>query len=112
MKDRRDATLEKHCYLCKFVNLVVMKEFEFQQLFSQTKKYVSKIRCDKLLEKIRLGTYFGTVIFEVHVTENFKNKFAEMPPVFKNVEIAKQGVGPYIAAVCDKLNELKRPVFH
>ena len=66
MKDRRDATLEKLRYLRNFVNLVVTNECDFQQPFSQAKKYSSKITCDKLLEGICLETDFDTAICVVH----------------------------------------------
>ena len=82
MQDRHDATLEKHRYLCHFGNLIVTKECEFQQSFSQTKKYKSKITHDELLNEICKGMYFGTVIFDVRVPDHLKNKFAEMPPIF------------------------------
>ena len=78
MKDRHDATLSKHRYLCNFGNLVIMMEHEFQQPFSQAKKYVSKVTRNKLLDKIRLGAYFN-----MHVHEHLKVKFAEIPPGFK-----------------------------
>ena len=58
MKDRCDATLEKHRYLRNFGNLVVMKECQFRQPFSQTKKYVLTITHATLLEKIHIDIYF------------------------------------------------------
>ena len=86
-----------------------MNECDFQQPFSQAKTYTSKITCNKLLEGIHLGTYFGTAICDVHVPQHLKTKFSEMRPIFKNVEVTNQYIEPYMSSVCDKLNEFKTP---
>ena len=111
MKDRCDGTLEKHCLLRNFGNLIVMKECEFQQP-SQTKKYVSKITCKDLLVEIRSGPYFGVAICNVHVPQHLKETNFKMPPIFKNIEITNQDVGLYMADLCRKLEEFKNPFIH
>ena len=42
---------------------------------------------DELLEKICNGEYFGAAVCDVYVPDHLKAYFAEMPPVFKNVEV-------------------------
>ena len=74
IKDRHDATLSKHRYLRNFGDLVVKKECELQQDFSQAKKYVSKITRTKLLKEIHLGAYFGAAICDIHVPEHLQEK--------------------------------------
>ena len=49
------------------------------------------------------------MICDVHVLDRLKNDFEEMPPIFKNVEVWKQDVGPYMADLCNKLIEFKTP---
>ena len=101
MKDRRDATLEKHCYLRNFVNHVVMKECDPKNTFQKSratsfwKKFTqARVSAHRSVMGMFLKFFF---------------KFAEMPPIFKNVEIPKQDVGPYMTAVCKKLDEFKMP---
>ena len=42
---------------------------------------------------IYAGKYFGTVVCDVPVPEVLKEHFAEMPPIFKNIEVSIDDVG-------------------
>ena len=99
--------LKKHEYLHKFCNLVIMNECEFRHTLSQP--YKQKLTGYDHLKKICAGKYFGAVVCDVHVPEVLKEHFAEMPPVFKNVEVTIEDVGPYMKNVCQDLDEFKTP---
>ena len=108
MKQRREATAEKHRYLRDNCNdLKVMKECEFKPNFSQPCN--KTLTGDYLLKQICEGNYFGAVICDVYVPENLKEHFSEMTPVFKNVSVCVGDVGDYMKTVCEDLGEFKTP---
>ena len=67
-----------------------MKECEFQTTVSQP--YNQKLTSDYLLKQICDGKYFGAVVCDIHVPEHLKPDFAEMAPVFKNVEVIEKNI--------------------
>ena len=84
-----------------------MKECEFQTSVSQP--YKQKLTGDYLLKQICARIYFGAVVCDICVPEPLKEYFAEMPPVFKNVEVSIEDIGPYMKNVCQNLGEFKMP---
>ena len=61
------------------------------------------------MKQICAGKYFGAVVCDIHVPETLKDYFAEMLPVFKNVEVSIEDIGPYMMNVCQNLGEFKTP---
>jgi hypothetical protein len=39
---------------------------------------------------------FGALEVDLHVPDNLKFKFAEMPPIFKNVEVSRDDIGDHV----------------
>jgi hypothetical protein len=39
---------------------------------------------------------FGALEVDLHVPDNLKFKFAEMPPIFKNVEVSRDDIGDHM----------------
>ena len=88
MNKRRGDTIEKHEYLRKHCNLVVMKECEFK-----VAQHFPVLTSENLLIEICNGNYFGAAVCDVSVPDNLKPFFAEMLPVFKNVSVTVGDVG-------------------
>ena len=84
-----------------------MKECEFQTTVSQP--YKQKLTGEYLLKQICAGKYFGAVVCDIRVLEMLKEYFAEMPPVFKNVEVWIEDIDPYMKNFCQNLGEFKTP---
>ena len=106
MKQRRDATAEKHSYLreaCK--TLVVMKECEFQPTFVQPCN--KTMTTDFLIKQICEDNIFGAAVCDISVPERLKDHFSEMTLVFKNVSVSISDIGVYMKSFCDKLGEMK-----
>ena len=82
-----------------------MKDCEFLHAVSQP--YKQKLTGDDPLKQIFAGKYFGAVVCDIHVPENLKTDFAEMPPIFKNVELSIEDVGPFMKNLCQNLGEFK-----
>ena len=39
---------------------------------------------------------FGALEVDLHVPDKLKSKFAEMPPIFKNVEVSRDDIGDHM----------------
>ena len=80
-----------------------MKECDFRS----KPNLFPELTSDELLKKICNGEYFGAAVCDVYVPDRLKAYFAEMPPVFKNVEVTVADVGPYMKNICETLDEFK-----
>ena len=44
---------------------------------------------------------FGALEVDLHVLDDLKSKFAEMPPVFKNIEVSRDDIGDHMKAYAE-----------
>ena len=63
----------------------------------------------QLIEKIQSDQLFGLVVCDVHVPEHLKSYYAQFPPVFKNVTVSLEDVGPHTKQLCERYGYLKKP---
>ena len=63
----------------------------------------------QLLEEVRQGNFFGTVEVDIHVPDHLKSKFEEMTPIFKNVEISIDDIGPHMKHFAQQHECMPRP---
>ena len=68
-----------------------------------------KLNANELLELIRTDQYFGAVICDIHVPAHLESAFAEMLPIFKNVDISINDVGSFMKKLREDLDEFKTP---
>jgi len=47
---------------------------------------------DEVLKHVRDGTLFGCVECDIHVPDHLRDKFSEMSPIFKNMEISREDI--------------------
>ena len=52
---------------------------------------------------------FGFAKCDVHVPDERKEFFSQFPPVFKNVEVSNNDVGPYMKELLKTLGYLNKP---
>ena len=64
---------------------------------------------DEILMKILKGEIFGFAQVSMHVPDDRKDYFADLPPFFKNVNVNRKDLGPFMASVCERVGELKHP---
>lgn len=55
------------------------------------------------------GSLFGAVEVDISVPEHLKEKFAEMPPIFKNVEVQEKDIGEYMQQHLKTTKQTFRP---
>ena len=54
------------------------------------------LREEKLLENIKSGTLFRYVQCDIGVPENFRETFTNFPPIFKNIIVGRDDIGPFM----------------
>ena len=107
MSERRASTAAKHAYLRDNCRLVVIKECAFRPTFSLPHERI--LLTNYLLKQICDGKYFGTVVCDIRVPEHLREHFAEMTPVFKNVDVSLNDVGTYMQNICEHPGKFKTP---
>lgn len=50
----------------------------------------------EILSMIKSGLFFGAIEVDISVPEHLKQKFSEMTPIFKNVEVTVDDIGDYM----------------
>ena len=93
-KKRELDVLRQHYLQEKGFNVIEMWECEWWRLYktSNTVKqhirehfpYRRSLAAEQLLEEIKKGKIFGYVQCDIEVPENFRSKFVNFPPMFKN----------------------------
>ena len=103
----------------KRYNVVEMWEFEWWNLYKTTTcvnerlsksfPYKRSLREESLLELIRTGKLFGYVQCDIEVPEEFKKKFANFPPIFKNTNVGRHDIGSLMQEISEKEGLLCQP---
>ena len=73
--------------------------------FPKTRPIVFK----EVVDRIASRNYFRLVECDISVPEALKEKFSEMSPVFKNVKVSRQQLGPKMSEFAEGKHFLKRP---
>ena len=120
----RSKTLETDAYIRSLgYELKVIYECEWDEMktdpevFDIIKDVVQKPTASsshamtqaEILTDIKNGKMFGFAQVSMHVPENRKPYFADLPPFFKNVNVRREDLGPFMETVCENRGELKRP---
>ena len=51
---------------------------------------------------------FGALEVDLHVLDDLKSKFAEMPPVFKNIDVFRDDIGDLLKAYAEEKGIMTR----
>ena len=68
-----------------------------------------RISQQKAVENIVSGVFYGFVECDIHVPIHLKEKFAEMSPIFKNVEVSRDHLSPCMLDFAKENDFLLRP---
>ncbi|KAJ8025632.1 hypothetical protein HOLleu_33244 [Holothuria leucospilota] len=63
----------------------------------------------EILNHIKSGDIFGVVECDITVPDTLKPHFAEMPPIFKNIEVGIEDIGDHMAQHAKRCDALPRP---
>ena len=81
-------------------------------LFSEFKRPLDHcwaLNEQQILESVVNGTLFGVVECDIRVPESLKEKFSEMCPLFKNVEISREDIGEHMKQYAEENDIMSRP---
>ena len=81
----------------------------FRQNYIQGLDVRTTMSENKVLSKIMEGEIFGVVECDIHVPEGKKDKFSEMCPIFKNVDIPFEAIGEHMQNFVEQNGLSKKP---
>ena len=62
-----------------------------------------------IIDRVKTEKFFGLIRCDINTPEDLKDKFAEFPPIFKNVIITKNDIGIHMQDYCENKGFLKQP---
>ena len=71
--------------------------------------YKMPLREERFLENIKSGSLFSYVHCDTEVTENLREAFAKFAPIFKNIIVSKDDVGPSMKEYAEKEGLFTQP---
>lgn len=63
----------------------------------------------QLLQRVRDDSFFGCVVVDIETPDNLKERFHEMAPVFRNVEIQRQDIGEHMRQFAERNDVMATP---
>ena len=63
----------------------------------------------QILSGVRAGTVFGMIECDICIPEELREHFAEMQPVFKNIRLIREDLGPFMRRYADEHNIMTTP---
>ena len=109
-RDALEFAREKWKYLETLGYTVhVMWECAWNEIDTPPKKSTGKLTESLILDKVREGTLFGLVKVDIRTPDHLKQKLAEFPPIFKNCEVGREDISPFMRSYCEKAGSLKKP---
>ena len=72
----------------------------------QGKSHISE---ELIINKIKSGELFGLVQCDIQTPPELKERFSELPPIFKNINISREDIGPHMREYCELHKKLTQP---
>ena len=113
-----ENTRRNTAYIRRHVETVEMWECHWKDLRDEpdVKTFLDRPRHRKLmmteqhiLAAVIDGTLFGMVECDIHVPEHLQDHFAEMQPVFKNVTVNRDDIGPFMRQYAEENDIMSAP---
>ena len=113
-----ENTRRNTAYLRRHVETVEMWECDWKELRDEpdVKIFLDIPRHRKwtmteqhILASVLDGTLFGMVECDIHVPEHLQDHFAEMQPVFKNVTVTRDDIGPFMRQYAEENDIMSAP---
>ena len=118
-----NETRKTTAYLCHFVKVVEMWECESKEMrrdpvvkrcldaaFPRRRRHVRwTMTTQQILSGVRTGTVFGMIECDIRVPEELREYFAEMQPVFKNIRLIREDLGPFMRQYAETHNIMTIP---
>ena len=107
-------------YLRRHVKVVEMWEcaWKKKRIESDTKRFIDaefprrpkwKITQQQIITAVVDGTLFGMVECDIHVPPELRPYFSEMQPIFKNANVSRDDIGPYMRQYAEENDIMSTP---
>ena len=113
------ADTKKHTtYLRRHVKVVEMWECEWKEIRKEpdVKSFLAPARRQKLnmtqneiLAAVIDGTLFGMIECDIHVPPELRPYFSEMQPIFKNANVSRDDIGPFMRQYAEENDIMSTP---
>jgi hypothetical protein len=64
---------------------------------------------ETILKAVENGKLFGMVQVDIHVPEELRTRFEDMPPIFKTTSVGRDDIGDYMKRHCEQMGIMKKP---
>ena len=96
-------------YLRRHVKVVEMWECTWKLEAKQPHRQKWNMTQQQIITAVVDGTLFGMVECDVRVPEHLQDHFAEMQPVFKNVTVTRDDIGPFMRQYAEENDIMSAP---
>ena len=104
------ADTKKHTtYLRRHVKVVEMWECDWKRERDTPPRQKWNMTQQQIIAAVVDGTLFGMVECDVRVPEHLQDHFSEMQPIFKNANVSRDDIGPYMRQYAEEHNILTKP---
>ena len=113
-----EDTRRNTAYLRRHVKTVEMWECDWKEIRKEpdVKSFLAptshprwKMTQQQIITAVVDGTLFGMVECDVRVPDNLREYFAEMQPVFKNVTVTRDDIGPFMRQYAEENDIMSAP---
>ena len=104
-----EETKKNTAYLRRQVKVVEMWECQWKRESKALPRPKWNMTQSEILADVVNGTLFGMVECDVHVPPDLRKHFSEMQPIFKNVTVSRDDIGPYMSQYAEENNILAKP---
>ena len=104
-----DDTQKNTAYLRRHVKVVEMWECQWKRESKALPRPKWNMTQSEILANVVNGTLFGMVECDVHVPPDLRAHFAEMQPIFKNVTVSRDDIGPFMRQYAEENDIMSAP---
>ena len=113
-----EDTKKNTAYLRRHVHVVEMWECEWKEIrkepdvksfLAPTRRQKWKMTQQQIITAVVDGTLFGMVECDVRVPEHLQDHFAEMQPIFKNANVSRDDIGPFMRQYAEEHDIMSTP---
>ena len=104
------ADTKKHTtYLRRHVKVVEMWECDWKRERDPPPRQKWNMTQNEILAAVIDGTLFGMIECDIHVPPDLRKHFSEMQPIFKNVTVSRDDIGPYMRQYAEENDIMSAP---
>ena len=104
-----EDTQKNTAYLQRHVKVVEMWECDWKRERDPPPRQKWKMTQQQIIAAVVDGTLFGMVECDVRVPEHLQDHFAEMQPIFKNVTVSRDDIGPFMRQYAEENDIMSAP---